>query len=85
MADTVRQAYTPSREHTLRAQTAAEIRRRNPDPVRIDELRRERAVVRIEDSVRKILAAAPALTLEDRRRVVEAVEAVMGGGAHASA
>lgn len=73
-----------SREHALRVRIATEHRRRDPDLNLIAELQRERALVRIGDYTRDVLAAAPPLTPEDRRRVVETVEAIVDGAADAA-
>ena len=62
-----------SQEHLLRVRIAQEHRRRDPDPDLIKDLRRQHAVVRIEDSIRGILAAAPPITLEQRRHLVMVV------------
>ena len=78
-------ALTPSPEHSLRGRIAAEHARRDPDPDLISSLRREHALVRIGDSVRRILSGVPPLTVEDRRRVVETVEAIVDGAADAAA
>jgi len=67
-----------SLEHRLRAQIATECSRPRPDPDRIAELRRERAVVRIEDYARQVLADAPPLTASQRRRLADLM---LGGGA----
>lgn len=70
-----------SREHSLRQRIAAEHRRRDPDPDLIASLQRERAVVRIEDFARTVLAAAPELTIDQRQRLA----ALVLGGADAAA
>jgi hypothetical protein len=70
-----------SREHRLRAQIATEYSRPSPDPDRIAELQRQRAVVRIEDHARKVLADAPPLTAEQHLRLAR----VMLGGDDAAA
>jgi DNA-binding IclR family transcriptional regulator len=66
----------PNREHSLRQQLATEHRRRNPDPDRIAELQRERAVVRIEEFAAEVFAAAPPLHDDQRQHLA----AVMLGG-----
>jgi len=71
-----------SREHSLRQRIATEHRRRDPDPDLIADLQRERAVVRIEDYVRRVFADAPALTIDQRQRIAAVV---LGGGADAAA
>jgi hypothetical protein len=50
------------REHQLRAQLATEYRRRDRDPERIDDVRRELAAQQIRDHVTRILETAPPLT-----------------------
>jgi hypothetical protein len=72
-----------SREHALRVRIASEHRRRDPDPDLIAELQRERAVVRIQDYVRGILAAAPPLTAGQRRELAALL--LDEGGASAAA
>jgi hypothetical protein len=67
-----------SREHTLRVKIATEYRRRDPDPDVIADLQRERAVVRIENFASRVLAEAPALTIDQRRRLAAVV---LGDGA----
>lgn len=69
------------RELSLRQQLATEHRRRDPDPDRIADLQRERAVVRIEDFAADIFAAAPPLHDEQRQHLA----AVMLGGDDAAA
>jgi hypothetical protein len=70
-----------SREHSLRAQIATEHHRLNPDPDRLAELQRQRAVVRIEEFAVKVLAAVPPLTVAQRRHLAD----VMLGGADEAA
>ena len=77
-------ALTPSPEHSLRGRIAAEHARRDPDPDLISSLRREHAIVRVADTVRRIITGAPPLTVEDRRRVVETVVAIVDGAADAA-
>lgn len=60
-----------SREQSLRARIAYEHCRRDPDPDLIDELQRERAVVRIEDFAAGIFTAAPQLRAEQRQHLAE--------------
>ncbi len=55
-----------SREQSLRARIAYEHCRRDPDPDLIDELQRERAVVRIEDFAAGVFTAAPQLRAGQR-------------------
>jgi len=72
------QERSHSQEHSLRQQLATEHRRRNPDPEVIAGLQRERAVARIEDFARKVMAGAPPLTVDQRRRLAAVV---LGDGA----
>lgn len=74
--------HPPVSEHQLRARIATEHRRRDPDHDLIDDLQRERACIRIEDSVRKILASAPPLTDSQRLRLAAIL---VGGAADAAA
>jgi hypothetical protein len=59
------------RELALRQQLATEHRRRDPDPDRIAELQRERAVVRTEDFAAGIFTAAPPLRDDQRQHLAE--------------
>lgn len=65
-----------SQEHLLRQRIATEHRRRDPDPDLIADLQREHAVVRIADFAHRVLAAAPALTIDQRK---ELAALVLGG------
>ena len=69
-----------AREHALRARLAGEHRRREPDPERIAELRRELAAQQIRDHITRITASAPPLTAAQRR---ELASLLAGGGADA--
>jgi hypothetical protein len=60
-----------SQEHSLRIRIATEYRRRAPGPEVIADLQRQRAVVRIEDHARRIMAEAPPLTGDQRRHLAE--------------
>jgi hypothetical protein len=79
---TPREHSLSDREHSLRAQLAAEHRRRNPDPDLIADLQRKRAVVRIEDFAANIFASAPPLHDEQRQHLAEVM---LRGGADAAA
>lgn len=59
------------RELSLRQQLATEHRRRDPDPDRIADLQRERAVARIEDFAAEIFTAAPPLRDDQRQHLAE--------------
>ena len=59
------------RELSLRQQLATEHRKRSPNPDRIADLQRERAVVRIEDFAAEIFAVAPPLRDEQRQHLAE--------------
>ncbi|HZR53643.1 MAG TPA: hypothetical protein VFB06_29565 [Streptosporangiaceae bacterium] len=63
-------------EHSLRQRIAIEHRKRNPDLDLIDDLQRQRAVVRVENFASEIFAAAPPLTPSQRQHLA----AVMLGG-----
>lgn len=68
-----------SREHSLRAQIATEHSRLHPDPDRIAELQRQRAVVRIEDFATEVFAGTPPLTASQRQYLADAM--LKGGDA----
>lgn len=68
----------PTREHVLRANLASEHRRRELDPERILDLRRELAAQQIRDHVVRITSAAPPLTGTQRQ---ELADLVLAGGA----
>jgi hypothetical protein len=70
-----------SREHSLRARLAHEHRRRDRDPERILDLRRQLAAQRIEDFIKRVQSAAPPLTAEQCHRLM----ALLGGEADAAA
>lgn len=70
-----------SQEHLLRQRIATEHRRRDPDPDLIADLQRERAVVRIAAFANRVLATAPALTIDQRQKLAELVL----GGANGTA
>lgn len=59
----------PRKEHSLRGQLAAAYHRRDRDPERILDLRRQLAAQQIHDHVTRILTAAPPLTDEQRREL----------------
>lgn len=69
-------------ELALRQQLATEHRRRVPDPERIADLQRRRAVLRIQAFAAMVLAGSPPLR-EDQRRHLAAV--MLGGDADAAA
>jgi hypothetical protein len=58
----------PSKEHRLRGQLAA-AHRHEPDPERILDLRRRLAAQQLRDHITRILAAAPSLTVDQRREL----------------
>lgn len=66
----------PDQELALRQQLATEHRKRDPDPERIADLQRRRAVLRIEGFAAKVLAASPPLSGDQRQHLAE----VMLGG-----
>lgn len=66
------------RERSLRARLATEYRRRERAPERIVDLRRQLAAQQIRDHITRILAAAPPLTISQRR---ELADVVLGGDA----
>jgi hypothetical protein len=70
-------------EHSLRQRIAVEHRKRNPDPDRIADLQRERAVVRIEDFAANVFAAAPPLHEKQRQHLAKVM--LKGGDADAAA
>jgi hypothetical protein len=61
------------RERSLRQQLATEHRRRNRAPERIVDLRRQLAEQQIRDHITRILAAAPPLTVDQRRELAALV------------
>jgi hypothetical protein len=74
-------SYSPA-EHTLRARLAAEHRKRNADPQRITELRRQLREQQIADRIRDWLSSDPVPTPAQRR---ELAAMLSGGGADAAA
>lgn len=71
-------------EHVLRANLAAEHSKREPDPQRITELRRQLRERQIAEQIEAWLASDPAPT-SDQRRELAALLVPAGGGAGASA
>ena len=72
----------PRKEHSLRGQLAAEHHRREPNPERILDLRRQLAAQQIRDHITRIFEAAPPLTVDQRQ---ELATLVLQGGASAVA
>jgi hypothetical protein len=58
-------------EQSLRQRIATEYRRLDPDPERIADLQRERAVLRIAGFAAKVLGAAPPLRDEQRQHLAQ--------------
>ena len=77
-------SLVPEQELALRQQLATEHRRRDPDPERIADLQRRRAVLRITGFAAKVLASAPPLRDDQRRQLAE-VMLVVGGDADGTA
>jgi hypothetical protein len=63
----------PRKEHSLRGQLAAAYHRRERDPERILDLRRQLAAQQIRDHITRILGTAPQLTIEQRRELAALV------------
>jgi len=63
----------PRKEHSLRGQLAAAYHRRERDPERILDLRRQLAAQQIRDHITRILEAAPPLTVDQRRELAALV------------
>jgi hypothetical protein len=74
-------SYSPA-EHTLRAHLAAEHRKRNADPQRITELRRQLRERQLADRIRAWLSSDPAPTPAQRR---ELATLLAGSGADVAA
>ena len=72
----------PRKEHSLRGQLAAAYHRRERDPERILDLRRQLAAQQIRDHITRILEAAPPLTVDQRQ---ELATLVLQGGASVAA
>jgi hypothetical protein len=61
------------KEHSLRGQLAAQYNRRERDPERILDLRRQLAAQQIRDHITRILGAAPPLTIDQRHELAALV------------
>jgi hypothetical protein len=76
-----RSTTCPSESSLFASSSPPSTARRDPDPDRIADLQRERAVARIEDFAAGIFTAAPPLRAEQRQHLAE----IMLRGASAAA